>query len=178
MGKADFPKTLTINDQQFTFRLMVAEDRNAVLSFAQHLPEEDVLFLRRDITRPEVVDEWVRDIISDRAITILAEKGNTLIGYGTLHYNQLFWNRHMGELRVMISSAHRNRGLGSRLAHEVMLFARRLGLAKVVAYMLAEEKSAQKVMEELTFKPEALLADWVKTRDDRTHDLLIMATAL
>jgi len=34
------------------------------------------------------------------------------------------------------------------------------------------------MVEDLGFKPEAILSDWVKTRDDRHRDLLIMSTDL
>jgi hypothetical protein len=44
--------------------------------------------------------------------------------------------------------------------------------------MAIEDKGAQHVVEELGFKAEAILTDWVKTRDNRTHDLLIMSAPL
>jgi hypothetical protein len=47
-------------------RPMLAGDRVAILAFANALPPHDLLFLRRDITQPDVVDEWVRDVEQDR----------------------------------------------------------------------------------------------------------------
>lgn len=178
MAKNPFPKAVSINGTEFDFRLLVSTDRGAILNFAQRLDETDLSFMRRDITQPEMVDSWIHDVESQHATTILIETNNQIIGYGTLYYNQLFWNRHLGEIRILISSPFRNRGLGNRLTRELVKIAQEVGLEKVVMYMAVEDKSAQRMVEDLGFTAEALLTDWVKTRDDRTHDLLIMSASI
>ncbi|HNU09537.1 MAG TPA: GNAT family protein, partial [Pyrinomonadaceae bacterium] len=50
-----------------------------------------------------------------------------------------------------------------------------LKLRKVMARMAAEQRGAIQVFEKLGFKIEALLADCVIDRNDRTHDLIIMS---
>ncbi|NDJ86721.1 MAG: GNAT family N-acetyltransferase [Chloroflexi bacterium] len=178
MLKTDYPKTLTLGKTKYILRLMDADDRNAILAMAQRLSEDDLLFLRRDITQPAMVDEWINDLLTNRAITILAEDDGQLVAYGSVYYNQLYWNRHLAEIRFLVSSPYRNRGLGTRITHELMTIAKQIDVDKVVTYMAVEDKSAQRVVEDLGFRPEAILTDWVKTRDDRTHDLLIMSIAL
>ncbi|NWG16783.1 MAG: GNAT family N-acetyltransferase [Chloroflexi bacterium] len=178
MPKKDFPKIVTINGTKYVFRLMDAKDRHSILNFARGLSESDLSFMRRDITQAEVVDAWIKDIECNRAISIIVEDEDRLVGYGTLYYNQLFWNRHLAEIRVLVSSPYRNRGLGKRLTRELMALAREMPLDKVMVYLAIEDKGAQHMVEEIGFKAEALLTDWIKTRDERTHDLLIMATSL
>jgi RimJ/RimL family protein N-acetyltransferase len=178
MSEQDYPKTTSILDTEYVFRLMTAKDRAVMADFVQSLSENDLLFVRRDVGQPEAIDSWLQDLEQDRAITILAEDKGRVAGYGTLHYNQLYWNRHIAEIRVLVSAAYRKRGVGKALAKELIGLARNLQLAKVVAYMPFTDKQARVVMEGIGFKPEAVLADWVKTRDDRTHDLLIMSVPL
>lgn len=177
-GNHNFPKTVTIGDNKFNFRFLQHDDRDTIFNFAQTLSEQDLLFLRRDITQMETIDEWIRDVKLEHAITILVEDDNRLVAYGTLYHDQLFWNRHIGEIRLMVSSPYRNRGLGSRLARELMGFAKEMGLDKVIIYMAVEDKGAQHMVQDLGFRAEAILQDWVKTRDNRTHDLLIMSSSL
>jgi L-amino acid N-acyltransferase YncA len=178
MSNNAFPKTVAVNGAKLNFRLMEAKDRYTILNFAQGLTEAELSFMRRDITQPDIVDEWVRDIEAGRAVTILVEDGGRLVAYGTLYFSQLFWSRHLAELRVMVSSPYRNRGVGSALTRELLKLASAYPFDKLLAYMAVEDKAAQKMAESLGFKPEALLTDWIKTRDDRTHDLLIMAASL
>lgn len=178
MNKNTFPKTLNLNGAPFTFRLMTAADRDRVLAFARLLTEPELSFMRRDITRPDAVDAWIEDLNQQKAISILVEDDLRLAGYGTLYFNQFFWNRHLAEVRIMVSANYRNRGLGTRLTSELMLFAQELGLEKVLSYMALDDPNARRMLEAVGFKPEAVLAGWVKTRDNRTHDLLIMSMAL
>ncbi len=178
MLKASYPKSVTAHDRSFVLRLMESRDRNAILTLAQSLSEADLLFMHRDITQPEAVDEWVRDVEAGRAVTVLAEENGKIIGYGTLYYNQIFWHRHLAEIRIMVSEPYRNWGLEETLTGELVRYARDLRLDKVITYLTVEDKGTQRVAEELGFRPEALLTDWVKTRDNCTHDMLIMVTSL
>jgi RimJ/RimL family protein N-acetyltransferase len=178
MLNGKYPKTVKVNGSVFAFRLMEPSDRNAVLTFAQHLSESDLSFMRRDITQPDAVEDWIHDIQADRAVTILAEEAGKIVGYGTLYHNQLYWNRHLAELRVLVSSPYRNRGLGQQIATDLVMLSKKLKVEKVLAYLPVENKGAQRMVENLGFKPEAILADWVKTRDNANHDLLIMSMTL
>lgn len=179
MALKDFPITLNLDGAKFTLRLMTPDDRNRVLGMAQSLTDQDMQFMRRDISQPGVVDEWVMDLKSDRTITILAEdESKTIAGYGSLHYNQIFWNRHMGEIRTNVRTTYRNKGLGRRIVAELFLLAKERDLEKVYVYVPADHRPVLMMVERLGFKAEALLSDWVKTRDDRTHDLVIMSTSL
>ena len=174
-SKRTFPWTTTAKDKQVTIRLMKPADGKVLLAFAQSLPEDDLLFLSVDITRPEVVEQWGRNVQAGRVKTVLAEADGQLIGHGTLSLNELMWTRHLGEIQLMISPEHRGRGLGNILANEVFALAQELGLQKIVARMASEQRGALQVFERLGFKAEALLADYVMDRRDRTHDLIVMS---
>ena len=173
--KRSYPWTTTIKDHQITIRLMKPEDSQDLLAFARSLPEDDLLFLSVDITKPEVVEQWARNIQSGRTRTVLAEAGGKLVGHATLSFNELTWTRHLGEVQLMISPDRRGGGLGSVLANEVFALAQELGLQKIIARMASEQKGALQVFERLGFKAEALLADYVMDRQGRTHDLIVMS---
>jgi len=178
MAKEPFPKTVKLSGTDFAFRLMTAHDRAAILKMAVQLEEADLYFMRGDITQPEMVDEWVDDVESGRALTILVEDRGKIVAYGTLHYNQIYWNRHLAEVRIMVSSGYRNRSLGTEITNELMRLAKERKFDKVLSFMAAEDKGAQKMLEGAGFRAEALLSDWIKTRDNQTHDLVIMSVSL
>ncbi|HQR31510.1 MAG TPA: GNAT family protein [Blastocatellia bacterium] len=170
-----YPRSVTVKDRQITLRLMQASDRDAVLAFAQALPANDLLFLPLDISHPKVVDGWVRSLDTDRTVTIVAESGGRLLGLGTLVRSETHWARHIGNIRLLVSTEARGIGLGSVLANEVFALAEEAGLQKVVAQMAAEQRGAQAVFEKLGFKAEALMADYVMDLQGRTHDLIVMS---
>ena len=170
-----YPQELGIKDATVTIRLMTAADRDLMLAFAQALPSHDLLFLRRDITRPDVVDLWLDDIRRERIISVLAEYQDSLVGYATVDRGDVSWSPHVAELRVMVASSMRCRGLGRVLTMEAFRIAVDLGVEKMIAQMTTDQDGAIAVFETLGFRTEALLRDHVKDREGHKLDLLIMA---
>ena len=86
--RARYPKELQSADgRSFTIRLMEPseDDKSAVLKFARSLSEDDLLYLRTDITDPAVVAQWADNLRSDHTTTILAEVKGDLVGYASVH---------------------------------------------------------------------------------------------
>lgn len=170
-----YPQTVTLEGgKTVSLRLMTGDDAGKVTAFAQALPPDDLLFLRTDITRPDAVREWVQNIEAGSTITVLADAEGGLGGYASLHYHELTWQRHLGEIRIQVAAAYRSVGLGRRLASEIFAIAQDLGLQKLQARMTPDQKGAVATFERLGFQPEAVLQDFVMDRDGRTRDLVIM----
>ena len=171
-----YPRVVKAKDgRRITLRLMEASDADEMLTFARSLPPDDLLFLRRDITLPEVLNQWVHDIEEGRTVTVLSEDDVTLAGYGALHFNEVLWTGHVGEIRMLVAPAYRRLGLGSRLASELFAVAKDIGLKKIMVQMTPDQQGARVTFERLGFRPEAILADFVLDREGRTRDLLIMS---
>lgn len=171
-----YPRQARLGDSsEVTLRLMTRDDRQALLNFARRLPADDLLFLRMDITSESAIDEWIANIEAGRTITVMAERHGELAGYASLHYNEVLWTRHVGEIRVVVAPKHRRKALGQRLAEEVFAVARGLGLRKVMAQMTPDQAGARATFERLGFRPEALLADFVVDRGGKLRDMLIMS---
>lgn len=171
-----FPRPVTLPDGgRVELRLMSRADRDAVLAFARSLPEEDLLFLRVDLTEPAVIDDWIRNLESGDSTSLVAYDDNGLVGYATVHRNRARWTRRVGEIRVNVSPAYRARGLGRRLTAQIFDLARALGLKKLIANMTVDQPGAQAAFRRLGFVPEALLADYVEDRNGVSRDLVIMS---
>lgn len=171
-----YPRSVTLaNNAIVTLRLMTPFDTERILTFARALPVDDLLFLRTDITDPDVVAQWVQSMNAGLSITIIAQVGSEMAGYATLHHNEVTWQRHLGEIRIQVGQRYRSQGLGRILASELFSVGRELGLRKIVAHMTSDQKGAIATFERLGFQTEALLQDFVIDRRERTHDLLVMS---
>ena len=172
----EYPCTIKIeNNTPVTLRLMTKRDKNTVVEFARNLPEDDLLFLRVDLTDPDIVDRWLDAQADERSIALMAEANGEMAGYATLLYNETTWQRHIGEIRIQVGRRYRSLGLGRALAVEIFNIARDLGLRKVIAHTPTDQKGAIAMLERLGFQPEALLQDFVIDRSDRTRDLVLMS---
>lgn len=171
-----YPRTVTAsNGAKVEFRLMARGDVAPMVAFAQSLPPDDLLFLRRNITDPSAVEGWVDNIEAGQAIAVLASVDGVLAGYASMNLNLANWMRHIGEIRLLTGTAYRGIGLGRILADEIYAVSRSLGLRKLTAQMTLDQAGARATFERLGFRPEALLTDWVMDAKGRTRDLLVMA---
>ena len=170
-----YPHTTRVGDLEITFRWMGSDDGESMLNFTRSLPERDLLFLRFDITDPEVVEEWLRNIAKGHTRSLLALEGDRLVGYCSLHRSKILWARHLGEIRMLVGNNERGKGLGRRLVEQIFPYAGEEGLQKLVVHMMSTQRDAQTLFHHLGFIPEALLHDWAIDRNGRTHDMIIMS---
>jgi L-amino acid N-acyltransferase YncA len=174
-----YPREVKVGDNRtVALRLMEKSDRDRIVDFARALPPDDLLFLRRDITDPEVVDEWVQDIERGRTVTVLAEKDDELLAYGSLLLHETFWGRHMGEIRVLVRSDYRRLGLGLQLTSDVFAIAKDAGIEQMIARMTTEQERTRAILERLGFKQEAVLRGFVRDREGKRRDLLVMSAGV
>lgn len=173
--RVEFPQTLELDGQAIEVRAMTPADRDAVLAFAQALPEEDLLFLRVDLTDPEVVDGWIANVQSGLSTSIVAYDDEGLVGYASVHKTKARWTRRVGELRVNVAGKYRGKGLGRFLTNRIFDIARAEGLKKLMGNMTTDQRSAQAAFRRLGFVPEAVLADYIEDRSGTPRDLLIMS---
>ena len=157
-----------------SIRLMGTQDKDSILLFARHLPQEHLLFLHNDITQPAIVDEWLTSIENGDTVSLLAEPDGTLEGYASLHLSPARWTRKIGEVAINVAPEWQSRGLGEALCAEIVALGGILELKKITAQMLAEHKSARAMFERLGFHLQALLPDWVEDRENQSRDLIIM----
>src|SRR2546428_4488294 len=96
-----YPRAITLDTgTTIALRLMTAADAPLIVAFARSLPPDDLLFLRTDITDPRVVAQWVRNLEAGRSVTGIAENAGEVAGYASLHYNEIAWQRHLGEIPI------------------------------------------------------------------------------
>jgi L-amino acid N-acyltransferase YncA len=171
-----YPRTVILSDgRQVRLRLMMpGGDVYRLHAFACSLPEDDLQFLRVDITRLMVVHLWAQNVKAGRTVTVLAEMDGEVVGYASGHNDQVSWQRHLGELRIQVGQAHRGCGLGGLLGKEIFAIASDLGIEKIVAQMTADQRPAIALVERSGFKHEAVLHDFVIGRDGRKNDLIVM----
>ena len=170
-----FPWVTTVSGEQVAFRLMKPQDRDAVHQFIVSLPESDLFYLMDDTRKPGGMARWIEGIQDHSVITVLAESGTQLLGYGSVRRGRMKWNSHLGEMRIMVAPAHRGKGIGALLGKEVFAAAHDLGLCRIVARITSTQAPARYMFQHLGFHIEALLADCVIDQDGRMQDLIIMS---
>ncbi len=171
-----YPRTVEIKDGNVSLDLMTPAAEDEVLAFAGTLPPHDLLFLRRDITEPKVLSAWVRQLETGEITSLLArDESGEILGCTAVVQDEHSWSPHVGELRVLVAPAAKDRGLGRQLIQESFLIALGLGLEKLTAQMTPDQTGAINVFEEMGFTAEALLKEHVRDQDGEKHDIVILS---
>ena len=157
-----YPRRVATEGGEIEFRHMTAADEAAVLAFAQKLPVHDLLFIPRNISEPKVLSAWIKEIERGGMTSLLAVKGTTVVGCGTIVRDLLSWSPHVGEIRMVVSKDVRGLGVGRALSQETFALALGAGLEKIVAQMTVDQTGAIALFDSLGFKAEALLHDQVR----------------
>ncbi len=175
MSIQGYPKEATLKDGRVvTIRPLANSDFDKLYEFFQALPEEDRLFLRHDVTDPEVVGKWVEQINFDRAIPLVIEDKDKIVADGTLHLDSHGWARHVGHIRLVTARTHRHVGLGTLIARELAELAAKQDLEKLQSQVIEDNVGSVKLFEKLGFKVVAVLKDLVKDQKGNKRNLAIM----
>ena len=169
-----FPQDLTLKDgTQIVVKPLEAEDAPALLAFYRAVPEEDRLYLRDDVTKPEWLERFVARVNTGEVVSLVAEQGGAVVGEASLYRALHGWTAHVGEIRISVQPRLRRSGLGTALARDLVKVAVGLGVEKMIVQMVESQKSARRLFEKLGFRQEAVLRAHVKDIHGIKRDLLI-----
>ena len=121
-----------------------------------------------------MLSAWIKDIERGDITSLLALKGGTVVGCGTLVRDPYSWSPHVGEIRMVVSQDVRGQGVGRALSQETFALALCAGLEKLSVQMTVDQQAAIALFESLGFKAEALLRDHVKDIAGKKHDIVVL----
>ncbi len=174
-----FPKEITLKDgSRVTLRPLQRDDEQKLLEFFQAVPELERMFIKHRVTDPAVIRDWCQNIDLGRNLPLLALAGNKIVGDATLHQQLGGWKRHIGRVSVLVHPDFRGRGLARTLVHEIVEIARNIGLEKVEAEFIAEQKAAIHLFAMMGFSELLRLENYVKDMQAVPHDYVLMGLNL
>ncbi|MFH1760664.1 MAG: GNAT family N-acetyltransferase [bacterium] len=175
-----YPKKVRIKDgKEVILRPMEKGDARVLIRFFQRIDENDRIYLRHDVTKKEVIEEWCNNINYERVLPIMALNGGEVIGNSSLHrHGRHNWQEHVGQMRMVVSKEYRRRGLGIILAKEIFFLAFHTQLEILVADMASEQETAIHFFTSLGFRQEAVLKNHIKDINDCKQDLMILTQSV
>jgi RimJ/RimL family protein N-acetyltransferase len=172
--------TVTLRDaSKAELRRLTLDDVQAVAAFLRTMPERDLLFFRQDISSDEVIRGWAVDHGgSPETIATVAVRNGRIIGLAYVRRRAAAWIRHVGDVVAIVDRSLRGRGLGTLLLREALLRGAELGLEKIVARIVVEDREIVQIFERLGFRQEGILLDHARDRNGTLFDLTLMGLDL
>jgi L-amino acid N-acyltransferase YncA len=168
-------KTETLKDgTKVTIRNLTIEDLDRLMDFYRSLPEEDVKYLRVDVTDINIVKQRIEAAESANIFRIIALQDDSIVADGALELTAEEWRKHQGELRVIVADEFRRKGVGMIIMRELYFLAIEKKVEKVVAKMMKPQVAARTICKKLGFHEELVIPDYVKDQSGKSQDLVIM----
>jgi GNAT superfamily N-acetyltransferase len=174
-----YPKNVKLKDgSPITLRPLKQTDEKAFHTFFVGVPDQERILFKHRVTEPEVIREWCQRIDYGEVLPVVAFAGDKLVADASLHQRLGGWKRHIGRISVVVQPSIRGKGLAGILVNELIDIARDLGLEKLEAEFLGEQKAARRVFEERGFNQFLYLQDYVKDMQAISHDYVLMGRDL
>ncbi len=171
---AEFPKTWILEDgTRVAVRPMVKQDRDRLALFFKRIAEDELRFLRDDVTDLRVIDYWIERLNYDRVLPLVADINGRIVADASLHRRKEGWRRHLGDVRVVADPEYRHRGLASRLINELTDIARKEGLERLYAEIPADDQAAIEVFQARGFTQVARFDRNILDLAGKYHDLAL-----
>ena len=152
-------------------------DVAALGAFLRALPQRDLLFFRQDVGNEDVLRSWL-DVNTHETVATLAERGKQIVGFAYVQRYNVPWTLHVGNIVAVVDPKLRNAGLGTQLLRATIENGLVLGLEKLAARILIEDRDSVHVFEKLGFRHEGTLLDHAKGADGTLYDLAALGLNL
>ena len=154
-------------------RPLQSSDETELAAFFKRIPVDERQLFKHDVTRPELIQAWTRNLDYSNILPLVALDGVRIVADATLHRDRHGWSHHVAEVRITVDPGYRGRGLGRALVGEFLTLAPQLGVAILNAQMLDVQKDARALFEHSAFLSIATLPQHAIDLAGRVHDVLV-----
>ncbi|MCA9727657.1 MAG: GNAT family N-acetyltransferase [Candidatus Eisenbacteria bacterium] len=154
------------------------QDVERIRDFFLSLPAEDRRYLRFDLTREDAIRSLIRQAEEGPAYRVLALMDDKVVGHGVLDTLPDSWQRHIGEIRVVVAREQRGKWLGAHLIGHLVRKAEARGLQKAVVRLADPQIGGRKICDRLGFAVDGVLPGYFMDLDGQAHALVVMSCPL
>ena len=175
-----YPKEIILSDGTgLTLRPLREGDEEPLFQMFDRFPSSDRWFLEGDVTDFQLISDWVKKRDMKNKIALVAELEGRLIAHASMIRKTHGAKRHIGNIRVSVDPAFRERHLGTWMLLDLLNLAMSMELRLLVMHLVEDrDASIIKGLKKLEFSKEAILKGHVRDQDGLPHDIVIMVKRL
>ncbi len=176
----DYPKEVILKDGTgVTLRPLKKGDEDLLFRMFSRLSEDDRWFLDHDVEDFRLIEGWVKNVVLDKVISMVAVLEGQIIAHATLIRKYPGAKSHTGRIRISVDPSFREKHLATWMLLDLINLAMAMGLETLIMQMVEDRDSSLiRSVKKLDFSAEAVLKDYVKDSDGTPRNLVIMVKRL
>jgi RimJ/RimL family protein N-acetyltransferase len=168
-------RSVVLKDQRLIeIRPIEAGDVERSLAFFAALGSEERKYLRRDVTKRDVIQARINEALSHSVDRIVALHEDRIVADGSLEPERYQWADGVAQIRIIVAPDFRRTGLGMRVVRELYVLAHQRGVGRINARMMAPQGAARAIFRKLGFHEEFVIPKHLKDREGNWQDLIVM----
>jgi L-amino acid N-acyltransferase YncA len=158
-------------------RPLLKEDKEALIRLFTSIPPEELPLMSDPLDIPREVAEWVDNLDYAHVFPLVAVINGRIVGDATLHFRSGRY-RHVAEVRIVLATDYRHRGLGHCMLRSLIDIAHGMGMKLLVAEVVAKQKDLLRALRAVGFEHQAILPDFIMAPNGVTHDVSLLTLSL
>ena len=176
----DYPKEVILKDGTgVTLRPLRKGDERPLFEMFKRFSADDLWFLDHDVSDRELIAEWITDLDLNRRIATVALLEGHIVANAVLMLGGGGAESHIGKIRISVDPSCRDKRLGTWMLLDLINLAIAIGL-KMLVMRLVQDRDAAVIngIKKLEFAEKAILKDYLRGREGKPHNLVIMTKRL
>ena len=149
-----------------------AHHRSGLVEFVSAIAERDRQFLDRTLLSQVRVASWTQAVPERRLVAV--EDDLSISGIVTVLRGS-GWAHHTADVRLVVATARRGRGVGRALADAAVELAKSMGIEKLSVETMAANSGALSTFMAIGFSMEARLPGGVRDGAGQLQDVVILS---
>jgi len=175
---ATYRNLVTLRDgTRVLLRVLEPGDRDRLRAMFASVSDDDMKYMRDDVKDPAVIQKWIDELDYTRVVPLVAVVNDDIVGDLTLHYGQGPY-RHTAEVRVYLTRAYRERGLGTAMLTSLIDLANKLNLHLITAEIVTDRITDIRAFQVLGFRLQTALPGYFMMPDGSTRDVAVLILPL
>lgn len=154
------------------------KDFEASQGFFSSLDASERRYMRRDVTKAEVVQTRINEARTYAVERLIALHEDEIVADGSLEHERFGWGDRIAQIRLIIHPDFRRVGLGSSMARLLYVIAHQQNVARLNVRILRPQKLCCEIFHRLGFREAFVLPDHVRDLEGNLQDLIILRSDL
>jgi len=151
-------------------------DLDKLMEFYKSFPDRERRYFRVDVTDRDIVAQRIKQIKTGKYKRLIALHENNVVADGTLELSSEEWRRRQGELRTIVKSPFRHKGLGTIMLRELYFLAAEENVDKAVVKFMRPQLAARNICMKLGFLEQTIIPDYVRDIKGKVQDMVVMTS--